>query len=93
MGFNISDIVMKIKKGFVQFDVPYYNVTERDEAFCSVFEAALQKGPMTIFNQMNAQFQQMTNMAGKVLPSVPGLSGMAGIPGMNSIPGLGHLLG
>ena len=48
---------------------------------------------MQIYNQMNEQFKQMTNFAGK---NMPGLSGIPGIPGMNGmpvIPGLGHLMG
>jgi hypothetical protein len=52
MGFNLTDTVTKIRKGFVQIDMPYYNLKEgeRDEAYCSVFESALREGPMNIFN-------------------------------------------
>lgn len=80
MGFNITDVVPKIRKGFIQIDVFYDDVKEKDEIFCEQFEKAIREGPMKTFNQFTQQFQQMGNFANKMVPGIPGMPQIPGMP-------------
>jgi hypothetical protein len=51
MGFKLSDLDVKVKKGFIQVDAGYEKIQEdkKNLTFCDQFEAAMKEGPFRAF--------------------------------------------
>jgi hypothetical protein len=51
MGFKLSDLDVKVKKGFIQVDAGYEKIHEdkKNLTFCEQFEAAMKEGPFRAF--------------------------------------------
>ena len=65
MGFKLSDLDVKIKKGYIQADVGYEEVTEdkKNLTFCDQFEAAMKEGPFRAFQSISKEFPEMAGLA------------------------------
>jgi hypothetical protein len=47
-GFNLTNLAIKVNKGFLQINANYIKVEAADEQFCEDFEAKLQKSPQDV---------------------------------------------
>lgn len=56
LGFNLTDLDVKIDKGYIQLSAGYEKVDITDKELCELFEKALQEGPMKAIKKMADEF-------------------------------------
>jgi hypothetical protein len=69
VGFNLTDIDLKIKKGFIQLDADYQKIENVDSEFCKEFEKSLREGPMKALQSMGKDFPGFPGGFGQVAAS------------------------
>lgn len=56
LGFNLTDLDVKIDKGYIQLSAGYEKIDITDKEVCEAFEKALQEGPMKAMKKMSEEF-------------------------------------
>ncbi len=63
MGFNLTDLDVMIRKGYIQFNAGYVETNSTDIGHCQAFERAMRAGPISHMNDIKDKFQGISNIA------------------------------